>query len=171
MLASGGFTSCSRRSSRTSLTRVNLTSTFSATGPRAPSLIVRDSWGSGTFPKWKEPTIARFSFRLALVGSCTDPNAITEWLNDVLVNDPDYQDTTQKVLGRAADERHVFLLAGSATPWGVEELLRRLDRGLPSQAPSVPSEITHVWTVSSFTTPLGALWERDRGWTTIDAQR
>lgn len=100
----------------------------------------------------------------------SDPNAITEWLNDVLVNDPDYQDTTQKLLSRAADERHIFLLAGSATPWGVEELLRRLDIGLPSEAPSVPSEITHVWAVSSFTTPLGALWERDRGWTTIDAR-
>jgi hypothetical protein len=99
----------------------------------------------------------------------TDPDAITDWLDTVLVSDVAYRDTTRKVLERAADERHVFLLAGSATPWGVEERLRRLDVSLPSRAPSVPSNITHVWAVSSFRTRLGVLWERNRGWSTFEA--
>ncbi len=96
-----------------------------------------------------------------------DPDAITDWLDDVLVHNTAYADATRKLLEREADERHIFLLAGSATPWGVEQLLQRLASGLPRRAPAVPAAITHVWAVSSFTTPLCAIWERDHGWSTV----
>ena len=41
-----------------------------------------------------------------------DPNVITEWIEAVL-QDPDYADTTAKLLAIDADERHVFVSLGT----------------------------------------------------------
>lgn len=41
------------------------------------------------------------------------------------------------------EERHVFIMSGSQTPFGVNERLSRISLVLPRRAPIVPSGITH----------------------------
>jgi hypothetical protein len=95
-----------------------------------------------------------------------DPNVVTDWVELVLA-DPDYADTTAKLLCRDADERHVFLMSGSRTDFGHGERLRRMDEGLPTRDPQVPDGITHVWTISQFGTGPAALWVGGSGWSEI----
>jgi hypothetical protein len=94
----------------------------------------------------------------------TDANGIVEWIDAVLA-DSDYQDTTQKLLKHEADERHVFLMTGSATPFGVQELLWRASVALPTRAPVVPNGITHVWATPQFgRTDVGTVLWSPQGW-------
>lgn len=93
----------------------------------------------------------------------TDPNVIADWVSTVLA-DKDFADTTRKLVDREADERHVFLMSGSRTDFGVDERLRRLSEGVPSRPPSVPDGISHVWVVSQFGAAPAGLWIRGRGW-------
>ncbi|HLX77433.1 MAG TPA: hypothetical protein VKR27_00990, partial [Acidimicrobiales bacterium] len=78
-----------------------------------------------------------------------DPDAITEWVEQLLSSEG-YLDVTEKLLARDADERHVFLMADSATSFGAAHALRELDRALPRRAPKVRDGITHVWAVPRF---------------------
>jgi hypothetical protein len=95
----------------------------------------------------------------------TDPNVVAEWIESVL-SDPSYADTTAKLLAVDSDERHVFLMSGSATPFGAGERLRRVSEGLPTRHLNVPSGITHVWALSQFGPAAVALWT-DHGWTLV----
>lgn len=97
----------------------------------------------------------------------TDPNEIADWIEAVLGH-VDYQDTTQKLLVREADERHVFLMSGSATPFGVGELLRRAEHGLPTRSPGAPAGITHLWAISQFENSGAVLWSPG-GWGFVPA--
>lgn len=98
----------------------------------------------------------------------SDPNAIVDWI-DAVIADPGYQDLTSKLIAREAQERHAFIMAGSATPFGADERLRRLDEGVPGRRPAVPEGITHVWAVSQFLPPHGAaaVWSAAHGWATV----
>ena len=96
----------------------------------------------------------------------TDSNAVVDWLDDLIAN-PDYSDTTKKLLVLPADERHVFVMSGTLTPFGADEWLRRLDQALPSRDPAVPEGITHVWVTSRFGTGPVGLWLRGTGWTSV----
>jgi hypothetical protein len=93
----------------------------------------------------------------------TDPNVIADWVSAVLA-DSAYADTTRKLLDREADERHIFLMSGSRTDFGVDERLRRLGEGVPSRSPFVADGISHIWVVSQFGAAPAGLWIRDRGW-------
>jgi hypothetical protein len=100
----------------------------------------------------------------------TDADGIVEWTDSVL-GAPQYADVTQKLLDRSADERHVFLMNGSATPFGVQELLWRVKSALPTRTPAAPAGITHVWTATQFAPPAGvsiALWVANSGWSAIE---
>ena len=102
----------------------------------------------------------------------TDAHGILEWIDSVL-GAPQYGDVTRKLLKRQADERHVFLMTGSATPFGVQELLWRVRSALPTSAPAVPAGITHVWTTTQFAPPTAvstALWGADSGWSAIETR-
>lgn len=94
-----------------------------------------------------------------------DPDVISAWISDVLA-DPNYRDTTAKLLARACDERHVFLMSGSLTPFGVDERLRRVTDALPVAPPSVPDGITHVWVTPRFGPDHVALWS-PAGWSAV----
>ena len=96
----------------------------------------------------------------------TDPDIVADWVTDVLA-DPDYADTTGKLVVLEADERHVFLMSGSRTSFGTGERLRRLAEGLPARAPTVPTGITHVWVISQFGDGPGGLWARDESWSWV----
>jgi hypothetical protein len=81
---------------------------------------------------------------LGFGGSVTsDPNVITEWIEGVL-DDPNYRDTTEKVLRVEADERRVFLM-GTLTSFDVDENLRRVGTRTPTLAPTVPTDRRNTW--------------------------
>jgi hypothetical protein len=98
----------------------------------------------------------------------TDPNTITDWIDRVIA-DPLYADTTDKLLKREADERHVFMMSGSLTDFGEEERLRRAADALPTRSPIVPDGITHVWGVARYGAAPVVLWVAGVGWTTVPA--
>jgi hypothetical protein len=94
-----------------------------------------------------------------------EPNVVAEWIESVLC-DPAYADTTAKLLAVDPDERHVFLMSGSATPFGAGERLRQISEGLPTRGLNVPSGITHVWALSRFGPASVALWTH-HGWSAV----
>jgi hypothetical protein len=113
-----------------------------------------------------KPSVAIF-FMPGSGGSVTnDPNVITEWIERVL-DDPNYRDTTEKVLRVEADERHVFLMTGTLTSFDVDENLRRVATKTPTIAPTVPQGITHAWVVSRFGEPKVGLWTASQSWTCV----
>ena len=113
-----------------------------------------------------EPAVAVF-FMPGTGGAIpTDANAVADWIEEVLA-DPDYRDTTEKLLVLDADERHVFLMSGTRTAFGVDERLRRLGDALPMRPPRVPTGITHVWAVARFGGTVAGLWVADHGWSAV----
>lgn len=96
----------------------------------------------------------------------TDANAVTDWVEAVLAN-PAYHDTSEKLLAIHADERHVFLMSGSLTPFGADERLRRLQDSLPTRSPCILAGITHVWIVARFGGTAAGLWLADHGWSAV----
>jgi hypothetical protein len=80
----------------------------------------------------------------------TDGGPLLEWLADWLVR-PDQQHNVSKLARSGGDERHLFvILPGFAeAPFAVEDLLMRDNAPLPSTAPAMPTEITHVWVAST----------------------
>jgi len=71
-----------------------------------------------------------------------------------------------------ADERHLFvILPGfSDPPFAVADLLMRDDPPLPSIAPVLPPEVTHVWAMSTWDTKSGMRWAAKSGWQYFDKQ-
>lgn len=96
-----------------------------------------------------------------------EADGIVEWLDYLINEDPAYTDMTAKLLLREADERHVFVMSGSATPFGVDERLRRFDEAIPIRRPQLPEGITHVWVAAQFNAnELLAMWS-ERGWVRV----
>jgi hypothetical protein len=93
----------------------------------------------------------------------SDTNTVVDWVDQMLA-DPNYADTTNKLLRLEADERHVFLFMGSLTPTGVTILMVRPLRALPTKAPQVPTGITNVWTLSTFGKGDLLMWSVAGGW-------
>lgn len=62
-------------------------------------------------------------------------------------------------------ERHAFvILPGfSLAPFGVTDMLWR-DEGVPTVAPSLPEEVTHVWLVATWDIGSGLRWSPGGGW-------
>jgi hypothetical protein len=92
-----------------------------------------------------------------------DPNVICDWIEAVIA-DHDYLDMTAKLTPLAADERHIFIMSGSRTPFGVQERLRSLVDSRPTRRPHLPPGISHVWVVSQFGEGSTGLWSTDLGW-------
>lgn len=93
----------------------------------------------------------------------SDPDTIVSWIEAMLA-DPNYEDTTKKLLVRAADERHVFLFLGSRTPIGVTVLMARPLSDLPTRPPRLPDGITHVWALAPYGSGDLLLWDSQAGW-------
>jgi hypothetical protein len=101
----------------------------------------------------------------------TDPDVIVDWIDDMLA-DPAYLDTTLKLVAVGdVHERHVFMAAGSQTPFGTDERLQRIGQSLPNRAPVVPHGITHLWLVSRWSNArlgaFAALWVAGEGWSRV----
>lgn len=94
-----------------------------------------------------------------------DANIVCDWITEV-VTDPRYLDMTTKLRHLHADERHIFIAAGSRTDMGVEERVRLIHERPPTTDPKVPEWISHAWVVSLFGSTAG-LWTRQAGWTSV----
>lgn len=92
-------------------------------------------------------------------------DALADWLGEFLV-DEDCQDVRGKLRASALPERQVFVIVpGFATAdCSVTNLLMRDGAPLPSRAPQMPTEMTHVWVASTWSTGSGMRWAADTGW-------
>jgi hypothetical protein len=92
-----------------------------------------------------------------------DPNEIVPWINELLLS-KEYEDSWKKMQHISADEKHVFIVGGSRTPFGISELLRRLDSAMPNTEPSLPGGITHLWISGIYLPATSIMWTRDSQW-------
>jgi hypothetical protein len=100
-----------------------------------------------------------------------DPDVIVNWIEQLLA-DPRYRDTTSKLLAvDDVDERHIFMMANSGTPFEVEARLQRVSESLPHRPPVLAHGISHLWLVARFTDPafgtFAAGWNSTDGWMTV----
>jgi hypothetical protein len=91
---------------------------------------------------------------------------LAKWVGAFL-HDPAVADVRLKLARSGAEERHaVVILPGFSTaPFPVVDILMRGGAPLPTRAPDLPDEISHVWAVSSWTSGDGMRWGPDIGWT------
>jgi len=92
-----------------------------------------------------------------------DPNEIVPWIDELLVSN-DYQDSWKKLLPLQADEKHIFIVGGSRTPFGISELLKKLHESIPYQSPSLPGDITHLWLSGIYRPAISIMWSKKTGW-------
>ncbi|MET8679451.1 hypothetical protein ABZW18_18210 [Streptomyces sp. NPDC004647] len=92
-------------------------------------------------------------------------DAFAHWVSDWLV-EPQQADNLAKLRRSEADERHLFvLLPGFTTaPFVAFDPLMRPDGPLPTVAPVLPDEITHLWAMSTWDTGDGFTWAPHVGW-------
>lgn len=93
-------------------------------------------------------------------------DAVSKWVAEWII-EPSRSDNLNKLRRSAARERHLFVIVPAlATPalFAVTDLLMRSDSPLPIVRPILPSEVTHVWVMSTWTYGHGFRWSPDRGW-------
>lgn len=102
-----------------------------------------------------------------LVGDTGDP--LAEWLGKWL-QEPDQAPNLEKLVRSGARERHLFVIVPgfSVGPFGAVYLLIEDDAPLPTFPPRLPSEITHMWTMSTWSSGDGMRWSPESGWERFD---
>jgi len=90
---------------------------------------------------------------------------LARWLSE-WIPDPSRADNLRKLARSGASERHLFvLLPGfNPAPFAVNDLLIAPNAPLPTIAPTLPAEITHVWTMSTWSSGDGFRWSPETGW-------
>ncbi len=98
-----------------------------------------------------------------------DGNALATWIG-LWLGEDNQQDVVQKLRRAETDERHAFVLLPAFTTahFGVVDLLMRRNAPLPTEPPSLPDAITHVWAASTWTMGDGFRWSASRGWTRFE---
>jgi hypothetical protein len=96
-------------------------------------------------------------------------DALADWLAGFLA-DPERGDVRSKLAASGADETHAFVIVPELTtaPFGVSDLLMRDEAPLPTFDPDLPLEVSHVWTVSTWSTGFGFRWSPSEGWSSFD---
>jgi hypothetical protein len=98
--------------------------------------------------------------------SPTTGDPLAAWIGEWLVV-PSRADNVQKLTRSDAREKHIFMLVPgfSPVPFAVMDLLATSGAPLPTVAPVLPPEITHVWAMSMWIQwGDGFRWSPDRGW-------
>lgn len=102
----------------------------------------------------------------------SDGNLIVPWIESIL-NERGFNDIWQKLFNyedkmvRKFDEKHVFLISGSLTDFGVGQLLMDIENNMPSNAPTLPDGITHMWVQSEVSASHAAVWSDNLGWALV----
>jgi hypothetical protein len=73
-------------------------------------------------------------------------------------------DVRAKLALTNADERHAFLGVTYTSPGNVFFALTIEEQTLPSEPPSLPVEITHLWLMNTSSLERCVAWFPDRGW-------
>ncbi len=109
-----------------------------------------------------EPALARL-FPDGIVGwRGPDWQAVLAWIERTLSSD-ELNGVRKKLAATSADERHFFLGISYSSPGEVFFALAIDEPTLPSEAPTLPAEITHLWLMNPFTDRCVA-WFPGRGW-------
>jgi hypothetical protein len=97
--------------------------------------------------------------------SPTTGDPLAEWLSE-WIPDPSRADNLGKLARSGASERHLFVLVPgfNPAPFAVNDLLIAPEAPLPTIAPTLPAEITHVWTMSTWSSGNGFRWSPESGW-------
>lgn len=92
-------------------------------------------------------------------------DAIAHWIGTWLAR-PEQADNLRKLRSAEGAERHVFvLLRGFTTAsFAVVDPLMRSGGPLPTVDPELPSPVTHVWVMSTWSAGDGFRWSADSGW-------
>lgn len=92
-------------------------------------------------------------------------DCLSSWVADFLSEDGQ-RDVLAKLGRSGLEERHAFvLLPGFAVaPFAVIDLLLRDDAPLPTVDPILPSEVTHVWVASTWSSGCGFRWSAAERW-------
>ncbi|MET0628215.1 MAG: hypothetical protein ABW033_07150 [Acidimicrobiia bacterium] len=96
-------------------------------------------------------------------------DALATWIGPFL-KDEDHADVRLKLHRAGAAERHAFVLfpTFATAPFGVTDLLMRQDGPLPTVAPGLPAEATHVWALGGWSSGRGMRWAPGSGWSYFD---
>jgi hypothetical protein len=92
-------------------------------------------------------------------------DAVADWCGEFL-REPKQADVLDKLRSSGAPERHAFVFVPGLTPapWPVPYLLMADPVPLPAIAPDLPSDVTHAWVASTWSTMTGLRWSPDVGW-------
>jgi hypothetical protein len=88
-------------------------------------------------------------------------------------SDPHQSDVLSKLARSGASERHAFILVPgfSIAPFGVVDMLwRGADDVVPTTAPNLPHQVTHVWLMAFWTVGSGLRWSPESGWERFERQ-
>jgi hypothetical protein len=89
--------------------------------------------------------------------------AFIDWVNEILMSDL-LKNKREKLARTQANERHLFLGISYTTDWAGFLPLSEDQMSVPEEAPSMPSDITHLW-IMNFQTPGRCLvWYPELGW-------
>jgi hypothetical protein len=106
--------------------------------------------------------------RLAQMGgySPATGDALASWLSE-WVKDPSRADNLGKLARSGASERHLFVLVPgfNPAPFAINDLLISPGAPIPTIQPALPAEITHIWTMSTWSSGDGFMWSRATDWT------
>lgn len=98
-------------------------------------------------------------------------DSIAAWIGDFL-RQPQQQDVLDKLRRSGFRQRHAFVFVPgfTAAPWPVPFLLTSEQPPLPTIAPQLPPEVTHIWVASTWSTASGVYWSPDTGWAHFSKQ-
>ncbi len=98
-------------------------------------------------------------------------DSLADWIG-MWTAQPQQAHNLTKLRNSGAPERHLFvILPGFAdAPFAATDLLMRDNAPLPTIAPVLPEEVTHLWVMSTWSSGDGMRWDPEFGWQHFDKQ-
>lgn len=130
--------------------------------------IVRASQGGTNFPGSIYITV---SLPPSQTGGFVPENGapLVNWVQNWIIQ-PEQADNLVKLENSEAEERHLFVIVPGFTtaPFEVVDLLMRSTAPIPTIAPTLPAQVTHLWIASTWASGKGFRWSPNDGWTTFE---